>query len=264
MTGPTLALALVLAGASRMPHLPASPATPARLTIFTAAIPSPPYAPEEKMEFKIEYLGMKAGNARLLVGRFEGGILPVFLEARSAGFAAMIDVREQLASYLDASTGLPRTASIESIEPGYRRTDTTRFDRAAGKATVRSRGKNDRTSEIEVPPDTVDFIAMVFQLRTLPLDPGASHPFQVLAGTKLRRVVAEVVGRETVATGAGKIPAVKVRVPTGFSGKFSEKNPTFVWFSDDARRIVVRITTEFGIGRAVAQLISYAPGRRDH
>ena len=215
------------------------------------------------MEFRIEYLGMKAGNARLSVGRPVGPILPVFLEARTSGFAGFVDVREQLASYLDSDTGLPRTASIESVEPGYRRTDTTRFDRDEGKATVRSRGKSERTDEIPVPPETLDFIGMVFRLRTLPLEPGATYPFQVLAGRKVTEVVAEVLGRESVDTGAGRLPAVRVRIPTGFSGKFSEKRPTYVWFSDDPRRIVVRISTEFAIGRAVAQLVSYEPGKRE-
>jgi hypothetical protein len=53
---------------------------------------------------------------------------------------------------------------------------------------------------------------------------------------------------------------VKVRVPTGFDGKFSEKNPTFVWFSDDERRVVVRISTDFAIGRADADLDAFRPG----
>ena len=132
-----------------------------------------------------------------------------------------------------------------------------------GKATVRSRGKSERTDEIPVPPETLDFIGMVFRLRTLPLEPGTSHTFQVLAGRKVTSVVAEVLDREPVDTGAGRIASVRVRIPTGFSGKFSEKNPTFVWFSDDPRRIVVRISTDFAIGRAVAQLVSYAPGKRE-
>jgi hypothetical protein len=122
-------------------------------------------------------------------------------------------------------------------------------------------GRFDKTYRVEVPPDTLDFVALVFRLRTLPLPEGASHKFQVLAGRKVSPVVATVEGRETVKTPAGAFPAVKVRVPTGLTGKFSEKSPTFIWFSDDARRLVVRISTEFAIGRANALLTSYTPGR---
>jgi hypothetical protein len=70
-----------------------------------------------------------------------------------------------------------------------------------------------------------------------------------------------VVKRESVRTEAGRFAAVKVRVPTGFDGKFSEKNPTYVWFSDDVRRVIVKISTDFAIGRAEAELTSYQPGR---
>ncbi len=237
--GPAIAAAVALAASGALPH-----------------------APDERMEFAIHYLGVRMGKARISVGRTEGPLLPVFLEARSTGVMSFFTLREQLATYLDLETGLPRSASIDAVEGGYRHTDTTDFDREAGKAKVRERGKFDRTYVVDVPPETLDFVALVFRLRTLPLDPGSRHEFSVLSGRTVAKVVAEVTGRETVSTGAGEFSALKVRVPTSFSGKFSEKHPTYVWFSDDERRIVVRITTEFAIGRATAGLVSYQPGSR--
>ncbi len=282
MLGPTLALAFALSAAPDGPAATgaiaaetavAASGTPAATDAVAAeaAAAAPgtpaaarlvPYGPEERMEFAINYLGLDMGKARISVGTPEGALLPVFLEARTSGLVGFVNVREQLASWLDAGTGLPRSASLDATEPGYRHTDTTRFDRDAGKATVREKGRYDNTYEIAVPPGTMDFMAMVFQLRTLPLEPGSLHEFQVLAGRTVSRVVAEVTARETISTPAGKFASVKVRVPTGFSGKFSEKDPTFVWFSDDARRIVVRISTDFAIGRAMAALVSYQPGKR--
>ncbi|HSN14347.1 MAG TPA: DUF3108 domain-containing protein, partial [Anaeromyxobacteraceae bacterium] len=220
-----------------------------------------PVLPEERMEYSVRYLGMNVGTARISVGHPEGPILPVFLETRTAGIVGIVDVRQQLATFLDVETLLPRTASLDSHEAGYHHLDTVAFDRAAGKATVRERGKFDNTYVIPVPEDTVDFVALVFRLRTLPLEPGTRHEFNVLAGRDLKKVIAEVVARETVQTDAGRFDAVKVRVPTGFTGRFSEKRPTYVWFSDDARRIVVQIQTEFAIGRATARLTAYRPGQ---
>lgn len=237
MLSPTFALLAALAGSAALP-----------------------FAPGERMEFDVSYLGMRMGKARISVGRPEGEILPVFLETRSVGLAAVVKLRQQLASYLDIETGLPRSSSLDSVEGSYHHVDTADFDRRAGKAKVRERGKYDNTYLVDVPPDTLDFVALVFKLRTLPLEPGARHPFDVLAGRKVNHVVAEVVGRESVKTKAGRFQAVKVRVPTGFSGKFSEKNPTFVWFSDDARRVVVQITTDFAIGHATASLTAHIPG----
>jgi hypothetical protein len=219
-----------------------------------------PYAPDEVMEFSIDYHGVPTGRARIAVGRAEGTVLPVFLQARTSGILAIVSLRQQLASYLDTETLLPRSASMDSVEPGYRLVTTTRFDRASAKAIVREQGKYDNTYELEVPPDAIDFVALVFRLRTLSLEPGATHAFDVLSARDLKRVETRVEGRETLSTKAGKFPTVKVRVPTQFSGKFSEKSPTYVWFSDDARRVVVRISTDFSIGRVEADLTSYTPG----
>jgi len=82
----------------------------------------------------------------------------------------------------------------------------------------------------------------------------------VLAGRKVSTVVAEVVGREQVTTGAGRFATVKVRIPTGFAGKFGEKSPSLVWYSDDWRRVVVKLSVDFVIGRAEARLTHYQPG----
>lgn len=230
---------------------------------LTLAAQALPYAPEEQMDFAIEYLGVRMGKARIAVGRPEGGTLPLLLVARTTGLGAVIDVREQLSTVLDVDTGLPRTFQIDAVEPGYRSIGTARFDRASNTATVRQQGKYDNTYEIDVPPDTMDFVSLVFRLRTVSLEPGSSHAFPVLFGRKVSNVVATVEGRERVSTPAGKFEAVKVRVPTGLTGKFSEKNPTYVWFSDDERRIVVRITTDFSIGHAKAELSGYRRGKME-
>jgi hypothetical protein len=200
------------------------------------------------------------GKARLFVGNVEPTIVPVFLQAQTSSIFSFITLREQISTYLDPATGLPRSASLDAVEGSYRHTDTVQFDRATNKATVREKGKYDHTNVVDVPPGTLDFVGLVFKLRSLPLDARVRYEFPVLAGRKLNTIVAEVVARETVSTSLGDVAAVKVRVPTSFSGKFSEKNPTHVWFSDDARRIVVRITTDFAVGHATASLVSYAPG----
>ncbi len=230
------------------------------LAIASSVVATVPYAPQERMQYTITYVGLPMGRARLSVGKPEGTVLPVLLEAKTSGVVGFVNIKEQLASYVDTVTGLPHTASIDSIEPNYRRVTYTRFDREANRATVRDRGRTETTDEVAVPPGTLDFVALVFRLRSLPLGDGARHAFPVLAGKTVTTVVAQVVGRETLSTKAGTFPTVKVRVPTAFNGKFSEKSPTFVWFSDDARRVVVRISTDFAIGRALADLTEYQPG----
>jgi hypothetical protein len=227
-----------------------------------ADAPAPlPIQSHETMEFSVSYLGVKMGKVRIFVGEVDPPVAPVFLQAQTSSVLSFITLRQQLATYLDVATGLPRSASLDAVEGSYRHTDTVQFDREANRATVREKGRYDNTYLVDVPPGTVDFVALVFRLRALPLEPGTRHEFPVLAGRRLKTVAAEVIGREEIEAKAGRFRAVKVRVPTGFTGKFSEKNPTLVWFSDDPRRIVVRITSDFAVGHATASLVSYAPGK---
>ena len=46
----------------------------------------------------------------------------------------------------------------------------------------------------------------------------------------------------------------------GDQGLYARRHNAFVWFSDDDRRVVVRITADFAIGHATANLTSYTPG----
>ncbi len=260
---PLTTLPPLLPPAPPMPPLPPVPPPLPALPPPPPAPPAPvPWGADERMEYVIDYLGITMGRASISVGPTEGGVAPLQLASRSAGLMSVVTFRQTLVSELDVVTLLPRASVLEAAEPGgYKHTDTARFDRSTNKATVREVGRFDKSYEIEVPEGTIDFVALIFRLRTLPLTDGATHAFQVLSGRKVSRVVAAVVKRESVRTGAGRFAAVKVRVPTGFDGKFSEKNPTYVWFSDDARRVVVKISTDFAIGRAEAELKRYQPGR---
>jgi hypothetical protein len=239
------------------------PATLERAGAVAVPAPHPPFVPprpNESMEFQVSYLGITMGKVRIFSGQVDENVAPIFLQAQTTSVAAIVTLKQQLASYLDTATGLPRSGSLDAVEGSYRHTDTVQFDRTAHQAKVREKGKYDNTYLIDVPPDTTDFMALVYRLRSLPLEDGARFDFPVLSGRELRHVVVAVLGRERVETKAGTFQAVKIRVPTGFTGKFSEKDPTYLWLSDDDRRIVVRLTADFAIGHATANLTSYRPG----
>jgi hypothetical protein len=253
MLGSPLTLAVLLAAAP--PLVAGSPPPP----VEAAAVL--PWGPEERMDFEVHYLGLTIGKSRMSVGRITDGVVAVQLTSGPAGVTSGLKFHQTLVSNLDLATLLPRSTIHDASEPGgYKHTDTARYDRATHLATVREKGRFDNTYEVEVPPMALDFLTMVFRLRTLPLPDGASHTFQVLAGRKINTVVASVVKRELVKTDAGKFAAVQVRIPTRFDGKFSEKSPTYVWFSDDERRVVVKLSVDFAVGSGEAELAAYRPG----
>src|SRR5574342_334259 len=95
-----------------------------------------PFAPGEQIEYSVHYLGIEVGSLRLRVGRPEGPVLPLLLQTQTKGLASVADVREQIATFWDTATRLPRGSRIDAQEMSYWHSDTTRFDRVGGKATV--------------------------------------------------------------------------------------------------------------------------------
>src|SRR5512142_192706 len=175
--------------------------------VLAAALAAPgpsPYSTGERMSFSINYLGMRMGTASITIRQPVGSLVPVQLEAHTTGLASgLYDFREKLTSNLDPDTGLPRSFVLDTNERGRKHYDTTDYDRASGRAVVVQRGKTTSTDTVPIPPGTFDFVALVFQLRRMPLEPGDRHTFPVLAGTDVHPVVTEVMGRETVRTRAG-------------------------------------------------------------
>ena len=227
--------------------------------LFLAALATVPYGPGERMAFSVTYLGMRVGLAYISTQAPDGELLPVKLEARTVGIGSIYKLDEVINCALDPATGLPVHSQLLANEGGHKHVDTTHFDRQAGTATVTRQASTSKTDVVPIQPDTTDLLSLVYRLRTVPLAAGDRQTFPVLSGNKLRVVEAVVEGPERLKTQAGAFDTLRIRVPTGFGGKFSEKNPTYVWLSDDARRVVVRLSTDFAIGHATADLKSYTP-----
>ena len=170
LTRSLIALALLCAFTARAsepaPIVPGFAPLAVTTTAELSATSEAPLAPvlpprsNEAMEFQVSYLGMSMGKFRLFAGAVDSTIAPVFLQAQTTSIFAIVTLRQQLSSYLDVHTGLPRSGQLDAVEGSYRHTDTVSFDRLANKAKVREKGKYDNTYLIDVPPDATDFIAL--------------------------------------------------------------------------------------------------------
>jgi hypothetical protein len=219
------------------------------------------FAPGEETVIEVEYLGLRTGEGRILVGRPEGEVWPVIFQARTEGVAGIVDIREHLTSYWDSTARTTRGTDLRAVELGDYHQDSARIDRAKRQATVTvlRKGKK-KVKVVDVHPDVHDLTSAFMWLRLQPLAVGQRHDIPVLAGSKTFTLVAEVVGKEPMDTAVGRLDALKVRLVLGFDGKFSQRRDSFLWLSDDARRILLRAEAEFAVGALVATVRSYRPG----
>lgn len=243
-------------------RLPLALATAALLSVAPAGLAgAAPFAPGEETVFQVTYLNLPTGEGRIVVGKAEGDVWPVMFQVRTNGVASLIDIREHLVTYWDASQNLTRGSDLRSYEVGDYHVDSARFDRVNGKVTVRVARKGKRTERVlDVPRDVHDVAGAVLWLRLQDLAPGSHYEIPVFTGSRTFTLVADALRFEAVKTPGGAFETVKVQVRTAFQGKFSTKRDTFFWFTRDHRHVPVRVSADFSVGSVVAELTGYRPG----
>lgn len=156
-------------------------------------------------------------------------------------------------------------------EGGYRRDRLYRLDQEAGSYRRFDQaedgswrpppGEEYVEQGIPMPPAALDEIAFLYFARTLPLEPGRTYRFTRYFEAEGNPVVLEVLRRETVTVPAGRFRTVVVRPIIRTGGLFGEGGRAEVYFSDDARRVIVQLETSMKVGRLNLYLKDYRPPR---
>jgi len=225
-----------------------------------AAAGETPFQPGEQIDLAIDFLRVPTGRARITVGRPEGSLWPVVLQARTDGIARLADVRQHFVAYWDPAAAVTRGYDLSAVELGYRHEDRARYDRAQGKARVVVRGKSLTEKTHDIPADVHDLASAFLWLRLQPLRDGDHHELPLFSSDRVFTLVADVMGRETIEVPAGRFDAVRVRIRTAFEGQFKTRRDSLLWFSDEPRRVLVQASADFVLGSLVARLESYRPG----
>jgi hypothetical protein len=71
---------------------------------------------------------------------------------------------------------------------------------------------------------------------------------------------ATVEGTERLQTKLGEVTVYRVSITTDFQGNATTKGNVLVYYTADERKLPVRVTAEFVIGSASADLVQYLPG----
>ncbi len=223
--------------------------------------PDAAFAPGEQIDLEVDYLHIRTGKARLVLGKPEGAVWPVICQGQTDGIASLLDIREHYVSYWDSEARVSRGSDLNAIEVGDRHTDRSRFDRENGTATVQviRKGKaRERTHE--VPRDVHDLASALLELRMRPLAPGVRIELPVFSGSTVFTMYVEVEGTERIATPVGRFDALRIKVRLGFKDKFRTDRDSHVWVSNDVRHIPLKASADFAVGSVTATLVGYRPG----
>lgn len=224
------------------------------MNLFLAAAVFSTFLSGETLDYELKWLKITGGSARLTIGQLDDDRIRITSVGKSSpGFSRIFKVRDEIETIVskDDFSTLRYTKKLD--EDGDKHEEVTTVEE--GVATR----KRKKIKKVSVPRPVYDPISLIFHIRTLDLAPGKKHDFTVIADGKVYNVHANVVRRETLKTPAGEFKTVVVE-PKMESGGVEREERLWIWYSDDERRIPVRIRTEVNFGALTATLRGVSQG----
>jgi len=209
----------------------------------------------EKLVFTLSWLKVVGGTAEMTVSplpasnkiRFES------IAQSNAFFSRIFRVRDEIESIVDRNDFSTVLFHKKLDERGKKKEEVTVIDEQRGIAVRKG-------VETKVPKPIFDPLSTIYYLRTVDLSPGKTHTFATLADGKLYSIEATVLQRETVQTEAGTFQTVLVEPKMRHGGIFRDENTRLlIWYTDDERRLPVRIRSTIAAGSITATLKEIGP-----
>lgn len=213
----------------------------------------------ERLVFGVRYGFVRAGEAIMAVNSidtvFSRACYRVTFDVRSTGaFDWIYRVRDHYESYIDTAGLFPWKFEQRIQEGGYRRNFSAVLDHYRGKA-VTSEG------EFDIPPYVHDVVSAFYFTRTLDFTnkrPGDKIRLQNFYKDRAYPLDVKYLGRQTVEVEAGRFDCIIVEPLVREGGLFKSEGRIIVWFSDDERKIPVKVSTKVLIGSIIAELKEYS------
>ena len=213
------------------------------------------FAKGETLDYNLSWSRIGAGSARMTISPAADNRFRITSIGKSSRFFNRIfKVRDELESIVTRDTF--STVQYRKVldERGKHKDELTSVNAETGVAT--RKGKN-----ISVPDPVFDPLSLMYYIRRLDMSPGRVHEFTVLADGKVYTLQAKILSRQTMPTPAGTFKTVLVepKMLRGDSERANE-NRLLIWYSDDERRLPVRIWSDVNVGSITATLRAVGAG----
>jgi hypothetical protein len=152
-------------------------------------------------------------------------------------------------SMLDTRTLLPSLATIYSDEGGRKRYKTTTF-RGNGSVQYEIKTSTTATSTLKAPATAQDPLGAIYILRALPLKAGMTTtiPIPIIDSGKAYTMRVRVGGVESIKTGLGTLPALKLSMSIVDADGKAEGSGFSLWLSEDGRKLPLKISAGLAVG----------------
>jgi hypothetical protein len=211
-----------------------------------ASIPGWAKSPEE-LAYRVDFIGITMGYARF---RYQGKVsiggktaYHLNVRAWTSGVLSYIyPINDTIDYYLDAETLAP--IRQEFTRPEREKDDVALYDQETGRITYRYRQSGALRKEVDTIPSVYDpvSVAYYFRWRDLGVE---DRPRNVYGGRKVYQIASRVLGYERIRTEHGEVDTIVVLPLIRRDGKPDDKGDLKIWFSNDERRVPVRLYAKF-------------------
>lgn len=222
-----------------------------------------PFGVGESLEYSVSWGKVfKAGTAKVMTKElvdYQGhDVFKVSVVGKSsAAVAIFYKVREEMESLIDAKEGFTRRYWGKTKENDRLRERLYEFDQE--RNLVMYKNHKNKQATYQIPYGIHDEVSSVFHIRAAKLEVGTPVYVQVFAKPDVVTVKCNVIKREKINVPAGEFQTILVEPELTFDGVM-KKGKMKIWFTDDERRMPVKVKSKMTIGSIIVQLEKYEVG----
>lgn len=239
-------------------------AAPVAASPATATEERMPFVDGERLVYDVRLLGITAGSAELRVEDAAGGAWRLHASGRTVGATdSIFGLRQSASCTIDGDTMKPEICLFTSRQRKGMKRREVRYDHATGDVSERilEDGKRRQKTRNFGDEGIQEALSGLYLLRREFPAVGETMRFRAIRKGKPILVEAEALRTERISTPAGDFTAmlVDLRIVTKVDKDAAQHAK--VWFTDDDRRIPIRISVDAPVGSLVAELVSAANTR---
>jgi hypothetical protein len=221
-----------------------------------------PFAVGESLDFRLEakwFLIRGSGTASLGVEAIDTvhGHPTYRLGFRTQGGITVFKINDLQRSWLDVRQLFSRRFEQKLDQTGYSRDRT--YDFFPGTMRFESQENPADTGSL-ASAEPLDDVSFIYHIRTLPLEVGKEYSATRYFKEAGNPVTVRVLRTERITVPAGEFDAIVVKPIIRTKGLFSEGGEAEVWFSNDARRLPLKVRAKVSIATLTMELRSFETG----
>jgi hypothetical protein len=224
-----------------------------------------PIWPGEKLTYDVMYFGLSAGEFTTEVMPYKeiNSRKVYYIRGTAIStklFSLFYRLNDTIETFIDYDGFFSHRFHMLLDESKQNRDSLELYDSEKGETFFWNRVNHKDKGFAEVktfapmPAFSQDTLSAAYYLRTVPLPDGAVVNVPIVSEAKSWEAVMTVIRREQVDAPMGKTKAVVLKVETKYQGVLKKQGDSFIWLSDDDRRLLLRLEAKVKVGTVVGAL----------